>query len=101
MRYTLIELRKCHGAFWNLTISPDEADREFEDRAPHELGFYNAPRRQTVQTSFEELRRALINHRRKMIKTLQREVEELESLELPDVPKRPTKSIYHKFVEAR
>ncbi len=101
MRYTLIELRKFHGGFWNLTISPDEADREFEDRPPHKLGFYHAPRRQTVQTSFEKLRGALINHRRQMIKALQREVEERDNLELPDVPKRPAKSIFHEFVEAR
>lgn len=101
MRYTLIELRK-HVGEWGLTISPDEADRESEEKEPHSLGFYYAPRRHTVQTSFTRLRKSLIKDRRQMVETLQREIDELESFELPpNVPKRPSTGISHQFKGAK
>ena len=97
MRYTLIELRKRLGR-WAVTISPDEADREPEDMEPHYLGFYYAPRRRTIQTSFNRLRNALIDQRRQMVETLQREIDELESCELPSgAPKRPSTGFSHEF----
>lgn len=97
MRYTLIELRKCQGR-WDLTISPDEADREAEDKEPHSLGFYYAPRRRTIQTSVNRLRSSLIDQRQQMIEALQQEIDELENLKLPlDVPKRPSTNLFHQF----
>lgn len=96
MRYTLIELRRHQG--WTVSIAPDEEDREHEDKSPHALGFYYAPRAVTVQASFAKLRDFLVEERRKLIKALEREVEELESLGLPeDVPTRPTEHIFHEF----
>ena len=97
MRYTLIELRKREG-HWDLAILPDEKDREPEDWEPHFLGFFHAPRRQTARVSFNKLRDALVDRRRKMIKVLQQEIEDLESFELPPgTPARPSESIFHQF----
>jgi len=98
MRFTLFELRKRSG-YWALSVVPDEADREATQTEPHSMGFYHAPRRHTVGRSLSLLKKRLIEDRRNVIKTLTREIEEIESVELVDHPdyRRPKVPLYYEF----
>lgn len=93
MKYSLIEIRpntKFCEEPWRVNFDDTDAhDREpCKKYEPHVLGFFYFPRKWGAQKGFDILKAYMIERRQKEIDAIQKDLEQIKKLELPDWAKK-------------
>jgi len=89
MKYSLIEIlpnpKFCEEP-WSVKFDDtDPHDREpCKQYSPHGLGFFYFPRKWGSQKGFDVLKADMIERRQKEIKAIQKDINQIKKLELPD-----------------
>jgi hypothetical protein len=89
MKYSLVEIRpnpKFCEEPWRVEFSSvDPYDRESKkEYTPNGLGFFHFPRKWGAQKGFDVLKTDMIERRKAHIAAIQKDIDEIEKLELPD-----------------
>lgn len=89
MKYSCIEIRptpKFCKEPWEVKFDDtDSVDRiSCKKYIPHSLGFFHFPRKWGAQKGFDILKKDMIEKRKERIKSLQKDIEAIESLQLPE-----------------
>lgn len=85
MKYNTLSLRPdVTRKKWEVLLRKDSEDRVDIKTFPHPLGHYHFPETESVKVAFNKLKKRMIQEHNKEIRKLQKSIEKLKELKLPE-----------------